>query len=1704
MSTSRARQERKRRYGWDCQDKIEWKGWKPGGEYVKKLLLKNVSKKMQTIGYELPSTKYFGMEFPQTHKVPPGMSVTLEINFRPVVLEPYDDFVQLQCTFGAFHIPVRAIMLGRSFVAPSTHEFGFCPTHETTTGEFEVSNNGELPATFRWEIPAPFSLSPASGTLQPGERCAITVSCLPLDASVYVATAVCRVDGIEKTYDMTITGVGKIAYIAASEPTLDFGDVLTGNVVTRDVTVTNQSLVRATMSLESLDGGSDARFAITKHPGVLAPQETVTMSVTYRPATTGMFVSERFQITTPGGNTLQMTCQGSAIGPDVTISRNSFNFGDKDLADPITPKRTLRVINRSAVPAEFQILTEQKGAFDFSVTHGVIPAGAGSDGESEVPVLIAFTPVDSVNYYKRVYILVKNQAPLYIDLLGTAFSEENRPMPFKQRHVDAFRARDAAGEGKASPERTVQLTQSGAVSTWLAADDEMTGSKMYAEIFRPSTDPSRTVFMSESVVNFGMTERVGSDLQYRTLTVTNKAESKIVVSWVVQEDAGGTRSEFQVLPPQADVPAKGSFSFRIAFQPDADNTYYCRNLECFCYFKIMRNFRLVEDASFSPPWCLSTTVMGHTFRPGSEHFQPKYVLPGQGKSVLFPAVPIPGTEHQSVSLQNIGDTPMTFVMDTSQAKHCYETIPAAGIILPGGSQIVALRAKPTEAREYLAPLRCVMNYSPQRAVQIPLKSTGYIPKLALQNDGLLYFKPTCVGATSTLEYEISNPSQIATAFEWEIPRKLSKSIRVEPSAGIVRGNETLKVSVIFMPQEERKYFLRVGCKVSTAGDNRSAPPKRVFLAAVGKGSIGAISLEPSNLDFGTVRIDFTDSRRLRLTNRSECAMHYVIEVQANDAALQQSGMDKAKLEAAISVNLGAGSASRSGTLTAGSYRSIDVMFSPKVRAIHGFVLTCRYSIASSAPKQSVPTDVPACTISGIGQYPTLQITDLWSRGSEQQATESKSARWEELHLDDLNSKLSSDLTEKEIMYNDPEGPLANIADYIRDLENVPISFTPREVGTEDAWALLQFENLKKVPVEYNFKFPNEMGIEIEHWADAEEPTKERVCQAFIMDNAIFTVMPKTAVIAPGEKTTVAIGYQYMDVASACEGQHDLPVIMQISNGKQIVLNFSGTTLRPDERCMVVPRTLQLAPTGMGLREPPLQTMEIFNPGAMDARFNIDTTGLDQLCADNYDFPVLQLLKQSGTVEAGGSMLVGWKFNPLEQKEYSVDVKLNVVNGPSYDIAVTGNSFNPAVAGAAALALGQIPRVPQRQTMLEPAQLATLSMDAVDFGAVPSHSRCRQLVVIDNPTDHTIRCMWDLRHPQFGQVFDVYPPVARIAAGDRCVCRITLNADTPQVFSLHALLRVYDEYEEQMYDLAVEDAERRRQEAAEDADVSSGVAKQKQRRSVKRVSVVDAATSRQRNVNFGGTEGIEDAQGMGNSRMLSTARSTRSLISLDSLQSRSYAPSQTRSGTGLLAGDVGAGPDAIPEPVLQPPYYTWMRIKATVVGPGDEAVLDQPMAEYFVRKATAAEKKPDQYPSPQKAGVGAPLAALAEVSEGPSESMPPEMEDVQQSAAEQALQTILHDLALDDDVAGALDSAAEAPTPYFVQISGAESPQGVVAGVVAVDVPEPEVPARGGALGPKMEELMEDLMGEALFNLCAEAAHDDFSLAVVPRSVVLGE
>jgi len=46
--------------------------WAPGGEYVQKLTIKNVSTSTRKIKYRLPSTRYFFMAYPEWVILSPG------------------------------------------------------------------------------------------------------------------------------------------------------------------------------------------------------------------------------------------------------------------------------------------------------------------------------------------------------------------------------------------------------------------------------------------------------------------------------------------------------------------------------------------------------------------------------------------------------------------------------------------------------------------------------------------------------------------------------------------------------------------------------------------------------------------------------------------------------------------------------------------------------------------------------------------------------------------------------------------------------------------------------------------------------------------------------------------------------------------------------------------------------------------------------------------------------------------------------------------------------------------------------------------------------------------------------------------------------------------------------------------------------------------------------------------------------------------------------------------------------------------------------------------------------------------------------------------------------------------------------------------------------------------------------------------------
>ncbi len=67
---------------------------------------------------------------------------------------------------------------------------------------------------------------------------------------------------------------------------------------------------------------------------------------------------------------------------------------------------------------------------------------------------------------------------------------------------------------------------------------------------------------------------------------------------------------FFVTPKLTDIPAKSIAEFKVYFRPQMDNCFYGLQLECFLIFKSMRSFRLVNEDTFTPSWCLTPMVAG--------------------------------------------------------------------------------------------------------------------------------------------------------------------------------------------------------------------------------------------------------------------------------------------------------------------------------------------------------------------------------------------------------------------------------------------------------------------------------------------------------------------------------------------------------------------------------------------------------------------------------------------------------------------------------------------------------------------------------------------------------------------------------------------------------------------------------------------------------------------------------------------------------------------------------------------------------------------------------------------------------------------------------------------------------------------------------------------------------------------------------------
>ena len=1645
------------------------------------------------------------------------------MSFRPIRLEEYDDTIQFFTEKGSFVVPIKAYIPHISSRVPENLDFGFCPCRETGTKTFQVVNDGEVPIEFKWTCMPPFTLSPRAGAVPAGGTATITARFQPTDACVYVAHCVCIVPG-HTSHTMKLGGIGKYPFVAASLETIDFAHVPTAASETQHFKLYNKSLVYARWKVERRESDCEPVYAFSPTSGIIAPDGEQTIGVRYTPRVSGTFSHERYDVSTPGGNGLTVECRGEALGPEVEISRRVISFGDVPIVLPRkSVGRVLEILNHSDSPVPYQLHgVDLNGQFAMDKTTGVLQPRVSSY------VNLSFSPLEPGNYYRRVYVLLRNAPPMVVDLIGSGYSDKRRPAPLQSKHITDYWRREQLGLHKLTPEemgeravtrREMRATAEDDYGGFLPADTILpqdgeatalaaTGYEegpdaeqlLMRSLFRGSGWAGGAVQLEEEVLDFGGAARLRAG-EAKSVRLINHTSGKLVAHWVVPQGRKGEPPLpcFNVVPAMCDVPPHSSAVFRVQFRPTADQTYYSQNLECFVAFKSMRTFRLVGEDNFALPWCLPLACAGHTFPSGVPHFIPKPAL--SHATLSFPAVHAGDVGYQTISIKNDGDTPMLFQV-RNDPSGVFSVRPSVGLVPRGETQLLAVRFAPPEVKRYARGLHIVLNTNTARPTQLHMHGSGTKAGLTLGSGSKVHCATTCVGATSRATLSLRNPSRLPLAYEWDVPPKWQSSLQVVPVQGLLRGHEEVQLEWFFTPQREGPMLAKVGCLVSALDDRPDGKPHEIARQQVqvsGVGAAGSIRAEPDRVDFGPVLVGTKWRRHMTLLNPSDVALYYQIsyerrpgdaEYEARRAAEDELDGDDEGDAPLLSLT------PQQGVLPARNAVELAIELNAPLR---GPLVVALYATlqpfyggrdeAEGAAEYGEPLGPPVLIgeVMADAQLPQLQVVDARLLGMAQEAL------WRQLRLPQVNAELAASLSEVEVQACSEEGyPTGGDPNMLsKQLKSIDCWLPPALHGAADTELTLLLENTGGLAVELSVKYPTEMDLEIEHWADTGEPTAIELKQHLMVDKGIIEVTPKQANMPPGGKQAITLRMRHHRA-----DEYELPLLVALANGKQFVLNVKWRTLVPGEEHLHLPlREVRLPPTPIGLPHPSLHALELPNYGDVPLAFELELEELHALNEQSHGFPILQCALPSGAIPPRGTVSIPFHFHPLEPREYAVAITVLLGGGSRRALVLSAEGYNPNAPDVyEAHEAAQRALLPLCQALSLPRQPLRLSMDRALFSSVPFGSTSRQLLLLRNPSGAPCSFEWDAGHERWGSLLSVFPSRGSIGAGGHVCCKVTLLAESTS----------------EEVDLALRCALRPHPSVEEDKSVSFKPAESRRGASQPepfRRSVTETVPS---------------------------LRGPRAVADLEERRTRGAGAASPDLGT---RGGGGGGPAAA---AAEPSALLTLGVRARVA---PRAVLQAAGANLHT-----FHLQPDDPESPMEGG--GPVKEAQPPQRAPPAGVPPGVLE-ERDAMEGVLAALLREVLGSRDVGRALETAEREPVPYFVQLAadsgrsngaavhlaglggeppipmwvpppppppptppvqgGAEDLQAIEARMIAArEVQRAEAEARrktedaarAGIMGStEFQEVVAYVLEGTLFNLVSEATHGEFSFDAVPRQIV---
>ncbi|KAM8934038.1 LOW QUALITY PROTEIN: cilia- and flagella-associated protein 65 [Pelodytes ibericus] len=1404
QKVKKVRGKREAIMGFEVCKCLHWQNWDLGIEATKTLTLKNVKLKTQKVIFSPPSTPFFRTLFPQSVTLMQGTSFSLPVTFRPLEKRDYEDCIEFEAEEGSFFVALRATLPRPKLLFPEEVALPTCAAHDTSKGSFVLRNASDLQTSFRWEDSSCFLLTPASGVLDPGCEIRMQVLFQPQMALVHNVNAVCRF-GINEEYEksLQLTAIAKYPHLEVRVPgaageekecLLQFGSVGVGSIIEKHVEVHNVSVVDSPFRIERAKRPSqlDCHFYCDIEHGVVPAHGKLRIPIQFRPRIAGMENVDYFHVIPVGNLTKSvLKVSGSCQGPRVSLRKSLLNFGVVNLGEQIL--RILEVTNSSDVPAHYQLIIDSKeSVFSFDQPCGII-------GPWETKTLqVIFSPLHPIPHYRRVACLIHHQNPLFVDLIGTCHTDLEKPAILLPKHLSLYRKNMMRGLTAYPPDILGAMLQEGKLGTDTEGalvlltqelndqpPEEYSSTDSVTEFFVDEfskENPMIPHHITATTRDFDFGCCIGKcQNSFLPFSLTNHTKGKVTVVWTSKSDC-----PFQVTPEITEIPPLKSTAFIVTFHPSQSNTLYAGELEGFIFYKVLRDYRNVEDGTMCLPWCITLSARGHTFELGHEHFVPGCVL--DCPHMVFPPVKLNGQTQRTLLLQNTSPSPLVYVTDQESCPSI-QAKPTSGQVSSSSHQILLLKNTPNEAGLTRHSLPLQLNFSPNYTQEIVLYSCAETPQLLLEGDGKLFCRPTCIGAQSEYSYSFQNCSRIPLHFEWKIQQADTSFISVNPASGIIRPNENMAQTWSFVPQEEKKYFAKATVLVwPTEADFDPVNKTRYILRITGQGCKGSLSTEKEQVDLGNILVGSFQSWDLLLSNDGDCTLDYILSAkQEISGPCDQDEVinDPVVLEFEKST----------GKLPARTKLNIRVTARPARRLQY----TWRINYQVNAPKALNPADVVSeeqflCCVMAHGVFPTFSIVDTCPAGSA--VSLNKTQLWRLFSLERLNAYLERDPTAGELIYRVPTRHSTRSC----PLTNTPLlldfNFGAAPVGTEPFVALLLLENKGVLPVNWDFLFPADQQIELEFWAEAWEFDPSEIHQMRIQDNKLFTVSPKSGLLNPGQQCVVELTYRHDFV-----GTDRLPVLLKVSHGREILLNFIGVTVEMEKRYVHFTSTKhQFTPVAIGSSSPSKQIYELYNGGSVAVIYEIQLEPLRKIQEQNYQHPIFQCLNPRGEILPGATAFVEWIFFPLESKTYSVYVPVHILGGDSALITFEGIGYDSSTLGDSAVFEGfaQLPATPR---LIAAGQMVHLSKQRLSFGDIPVFCKSSRLLFLNNTSwNESAFFSWYAGSPNVREILQVSPLSGVLRPGESTNVTVTLQAGEQAAFyTLDLICEIFTEKALTKYD-----------------------------------------------------------------------------------------------------------------------------------------------------------------------------------------------------------------------------------------------------------------------------------------------------------------